>query len=294
MGTLALIVGGALCIALGWVDYGWAMFILFPCAVGFSLGTMEKSGSKQKLKDASIVLAAISLLFLAFGLEGIVCIILAYPLLFVMMLAGYLVAVHFFPNTDTEGGDKPMQATLAPLLVLLVFGQIEHWMSAPPEVATVTTALELPFSAEQVFDAVKEMDTLDAEKPMLLQIGLPTPYKCVLEADSVGAKRTCVFPDGRIVSQLTEFDRPNSFKMNVLEYSLTGLRWFRFESASYVLTQKRDMTQLSRTTSYSSTLKPRLYWQPLEIWAIEQEHQFVLESVKKNLMKQKAKQPAHD
>ncbi|MFN4257084.1 MAG: polyketide cyclase, partial [Saprospiraceae bacterium] len=187
-----------------------------------------------------------------------------------------------------------LQTSLFPLLILLVFGKIEHWMTLPPEVASVTTRLEFPFSAEQVFDEVKAMDTLDAEKPLLLQVGLPTPYKCVLEADSVGAKRICVFPDGRIVSQLTEFDRPNSFKMNVLEYSLTGLRWFRFESASYALTQKGDTTQLSRTTSYSSTLKPRLYWQPLEIWAIEQEHRFVLESVKKNLMKQKTTRPAHN
>ena len=44
------------------------------------------------------------------------------------------------------------------------------------------------------------MDKLDADKPIGLMLGLPSPYKCELEADSIGARRNCLFANGKITT----------------------------------------------------------------------------------------------
>lgn len=87
------------------------------------------------------------------------------------------------------------------------------------------------------------MDTLDAEKPFLLQLDLPIPTKCVLEKEEVGALRTCYFKGGRlsnadfgggkIVERVTEFERGTVLKMDVVDYHLIGRKWLGFKEANY-------------------------------------------------------------
>ena len=71
--------------------------------------------------------------------------------------------------------------------------------------------------------------------------------------------------------------------MDVVDYTLTGRHWFTFLNAKYTFEDHNGSTQITRTSSYKSTLKPRWYWEPLEKYGIEQEHQFVLNSLKKNI-----------
>ena len=38
----------------------------------------------------------------------------------------------------------------------------------------------------QVYDAIKSVDTLIADKPFLMKLDLPIPQKCILEKEEVG------------------------------------------------------------------------------------------------------------
>ena len=127
------------------------------------------------------------------------------------------------------------------------------------------------------------MDQLTAEKPIGLKMGLPSPYKCVLYADTIGAQRHCFFEKGKIIAEITEYKRGEVLQMDVIDYTLTGRKWFQFVDATYDMKADGDGTTITRTSSYRSILHPRFYWQPLETWGIEQEHEFVLNSLKKNL-----------
>ena len=72
--------------------------------------------------------------------------------------------------------------------------------------------------------------------------------------------------------------------MDVIDYQLTGRKWFEFKEAIYTFEElKNGNCKMTRITTYSSKLYPRLYWQPLEKIGIEQEHDYVLKNLVKDL-----------
>jgi len=135
-----------------------------------------------------------------------------------------------------------------------------------------------------VFDAIKSVDTLDVSKSFLMQIGLPVPYKCILEAEEIGAERTCYFDGGLIKEKVTELERGKILRMVVIDYQLTGRKWLGFKEAIYLFDKVSDnKTKLTRITTYTSELRPRVYWQPLEEIGIQQEHDYVFRNLEKDL-----------
>jgi hypothetical protein len=261
------------------VDYGYSFFIFFPISLGFAMGTLEKKNRQMGYAGIGLVL------FLGFlvgnGWEGMICVLMAMPLFLIFLWIG-IFAQRRIMKKEAEDSQKLM-FTLAPLLILLLANTIERMVTSEPQLITIETAVELDYTPDQVFDQVKAMDKLDAEEPLGLWLGLPTPYKCELEADSVGAKRICHFSNGNIIAQVTEFKKGEILKMDVVDYSLTGREWFEFVDASYTFKASGTKTTITRNSSYKSILHPRWYWEPLEKWGIAQEHDFVLASLKKNL-----------
>lgn len=280
--TALLLLVGFLCLELKAVGYGVAFFMAFPWAVGFAIGTLEQS--RRNVLYLLLGVVIFMALLLASALEGMVCVLMALPLFAGCVLLGSWAQRAFRRKHDTPNETPPRLLALAtPLIVLLVVGQMEKFVSDPPALVTVTTSVTLPYAAQQVFEGVQQMDTLAAPKPWLLRLGLPTPYKCVLSAPRVGGRRTCLFDNGRIVAEITEYEPGERLTMNVVEYRLTGRHWFHFQDARYTFHRQGTQTNITRTSSYRSQLRPRWYWQPLETLGIAQEHAFVLASLRQNL-----------
>ncbi len=158
----------------------------------------------------------------------------------------------------------------------------------------VTTEKKFDYTPEQVFDAIKSVDTLNVEKPFLLKMNLPIPTKCILEKEEVGALRTCYFKDDgqtctdtsgkKIVEKVTEIQRPKILRMDVIDYKLMGYKWLQFKEAIYHFEKiGENACLLKRTTTYTSTFFPRFYWQFMEKIAIEQEHDYVLLNLQQDL-----------
>ena len=280
--TALLLLAGFCCLLLGAVEYGVSFFMAFPWAVGFAIGTLEQHRRNMLYLGLGVVI--FMALLLAAHLEGLVCVFMALPIFAVCVFLGSWAQRAFRRKHETPNETPPrLLALLTPLVVLLVVGQVEKFVTAPPALVTVTTSVTLPFGAQQVFEGVQQMDTLAAPKPWLLRLGLPTPYQCVLTAPRVGGRRTCLFDNGRIVAEITDYQPGESLTMDVVEYTLTGRHWFHFQDARYTFRRQARQTVITRTSSYRSQLRPRWYWQPLETYGIAQEHDFVLASLRQNL-----------
>lgn len=261
------------------VEYGFTFFMLFPLAVGFAIGTHDK---KERGIYSLIFGALVFFGFLLAGaLEGLICVVMALPIFLLMIFIGYKVQQTVIKEEPNER--EKLIISITPILLLLLINSIEQMIVPEPEVVTITDSIILEYSPEIVFDEVKQMDKLDADKPIGLFLGLPSPYKCELEADTIGAKRNCLFSNGKIVAEITKYEKGKVLEMNVIDYTLTGRDWFEFVDATYIFKKVNNHTEITRTSSYKSILNPRFYWQPLESWGIKQEHQFVLNSLKKNL-----------
>ncbi|MFY0652938.1 MAG: polyketide cyclase [Cyclobacteriaceae bacterium] len=274
-----ILIAGFLFLHFDLVEYGATFFMIFPLASGFTIGTHDKR--KRGVYSLALALLIFFGFLLAGALEGLICVLMALPIFLLMMYFGYRVQRKLMKNEPSDSGKAII--TISPLLLLIVINPIEQMILPEPTIETIETAITLDYAPEIVFDAVKEMDKLDAEKPIGLILGLPSPFKCELESNEVGAKRNCLFENGKIVAEITKYEKGKTLEMDVIDYTLTGREWFEFVDASYTFEAVNEQTIITRTSSYKSVLNPRFYWKPLETWGIEQEHTFVLNSLKKNL-----------
>ena len=279
--TLVFLSIGFAMLHFGWTDYGWAFFILLPVLVGFGIGAYPRGPWTNVGWMLGLLLFIGSLL--ALGLEGMVCVLMALviivPAILLGLLLGYLARRYGLIKVPATG---PM--LLLPFAVFLFGNTLEKNLPNAPVIREVRTTILLPYSPMQVYDAIKSVDTLDVPKPFLLKIGLPVPQKCVLETEAVGGLRTCYFEGGKIEERITELEPGRILKMDVTHYELTGRKWLGFQEAIYTFEPVNgNQTRLTRVTTYTSELNPRIYWEPLERWGIEQEHDYVFRNLQKDL-----------
>lgn len=251
--TALILLLGFLFLELKIVDYGYTFFILFPLAVGFSIGTLDK-----KKRQLSYILLGTLIFFgflLAGKLEGLICVLMALPLFILMIYIGYRIQKRYITKHPTDS--QKLLISIAPLLLLLLCNPVERILIPHPELVTITSSLELNYHPNVVFDAVKQMDTLDAEKPFAMMLGLPAPYQCVLDADTIGAKRHCLFENGEITAVITRYEKGKVLEMNVTDYTLTGREWFHFIDATYTFKSKGGIKE-GRRKMYDDTKVERL------------------------------------
>ncbi|HET6225649.1 MAG TPA: polyketide cyclase [Bacteroidia bacterium] len=269
---------------LGCVEYSGILFILLPIVLGISIGAMP---NKKYLLWGAISTAALILICLVIpGLSGLLCIVMTLPIIVPVIFLGYVIS-HLGKRYKQIKETNKLSVLLIPLIPFLIAAPAEHFLKKDNEVIVeVKTEQVFNYTPEQVYDAIKSVDTLDAEKPFLMNFDLPIPTKCVLEKEEVGGLRTCYFKGGKlsnadfgggtIVEKITELERGKVLKMDVIDYNLIGRKWLGFKRALYYFDKVGDHgCKLTRITTYTSVLTPRFYWEPLERLGVEQEHEYV-------------------
>jgi hypothetical protein len=253
--------------------------------------------NKKYLVWGSIITAAIILTAMVIpGLSGLLCIVMTLPIVVPLIFAGYIIS-HLMKRYKIIRSTNKFSVLLIPLIPFLLGAPAEHFFKKDKiEIVEVRTEKIYNYTPEQVYDAIKSVDTLVAEKPYLMQFDLPIPTKCVLEKEEVGGLRTCYFRSGKmsnndfgagtIVEKITELKRGKVLKMDVINYNLIGRKWIGFKEAIYYFDKVGDSScKLTRITTYTSALTPRMYWEPLEKLGIRQEHDYVFSNLANDLKK---------
>ncbi len=271
------------------IGYGYSFFVFLPFILGYLLG-------KSTIKSIAIWGLAISLviffcLLLIGKLEGMVCILMALPLVIGTICLGALIRYLWERKSNMEKPGNLLKSSIIPFLIFIGFGFLEKEITNNRiELISVQTERVFPYSAAEVYEAIKSFDTLIADKPLLMKIDLPVPTKCILEKEAVGGTRTCYFGGGTITERITELEKAKLLRMDVIDYRLTGRKWLGFKEAIYYFDQVgKDSCHLTRITTYTSALTPRFYWQPLEKIGIGQEHDYVFASLYNALLKKNTK-----
>lgn len=281
--TISLSSSGFALLHFNLIGYGYTFFLLVPLCIGYFLG------KKPTWKTSSIFavllgLVAFFYLVITAQLEGLFCIVTLLPLIMVLIFLGAWLGWGIregLKNKDSKNNE--LKLAMCPLLILLFSGTIEHYFSEKYDYNKVDSQMFLPYSKEIVFDYIKLVDTLDSNRPLLFKLGLSVPQKCILENETVGAKRTCYFKEGTIEEKVTEIKRGEILRMDVIKYGLPGRKWLKFQEAIYLFEPKDKGTIITRITSYKTELKPRFYWKFWEEKAIEAEHEYVLEDLRRRL-----------
>jgi hypothetical protein len=268
----------------GLADYGWVFFILLPIVLGISIGALP---SYKWVTYGALFGLLIFITMLIIGkAEGFICVLMTLPILIPLIFLGTVIsklAKIYKKRSETD----EISILLMPLVIFLFAAPIEKMLtSEKKEIINIQTERVYPYTTLQVYDDIKNVDTLIAEKPFLMKIDLPIPNKCILEKEAVGGLRTCYFSGGTITEKITELEKAKVLRMDVIDYKLTGRKWLGFKEAIYYFDKVgTDSCKLTRITTYTSELKPRLYWAPLEKLGIQQEHDYVFDNLANDLKK---------
>ena len=267
------------------IGYGLSFFVFLPFVLGYILG--KSAIKKFSLYGLFFSWATFFILLFVGGLEGMVCILMAMPLVLIAIALGFAVKRLVEKGKKTNLSNDIIKSSILPLVLFLSFGFLEKELTKNEEkIISVKTEMTFPYSTTEVYETIKSVDTLIADKPFLMKLDLPIPNKCILEKEEVGGLRTCYFSGGTITERITELEKAKVLQMDVIDYKLTGRKWLGFKEAIYYFDKVgQDSCKLIRITTYTSVLTPRFYWQPLEKMGISQEHDYVFDNLKNDLKK---------
>jgi hypothetical protein len=177
--TIVFLGTGIAFLFLGLVNYSWVLFILLPILLGLSIGAMP---NKKYLLWGSLITTVITLVGLYIpGLSGLLCIVMTLPVIVPLIFLGYIIS-HLLKKYKSLKSTTSLPILLFPLLPFLIVGPTEHLLNPnKKEIVEVRTQQIFNYTPMQVYDAIKSVDTLIADKPYLMQFDLPIPTKCVLE-----------------------------------------------------------------------------------------------------------------
>jgi len=266
-------------ILIGLADMGMAIFFFLPFAIGIASGLLPDI--KQAIYGTLSSMFLFSLFLIATKAEGVICVVMALPILLLAIWLGWL----FGRSSRKDDEDTNIKITIAPIAIFLVANLFEIFSGNPRVPSSTSTSIILNATPEKVYSSIIEVDTVDVETNFLQKIGLPTPRKCILTEAKVGGLRLCEFEEGRIVETIKELVPNKYLRMDVTECKLDRERhWLKFNEDIYNIEPlKNGQTKITRTTTYSSTLKPRLYWEIMEALTINTEHDFVFRNLKKDV-----------
>ncbi len=284
----SFIVGFSFCaiaillMVIGFADLGLGMFFFLPLAIGISSGMLPDL--KNAIGGTIVALIFASVLLAFTQIEGVICVLMALPILLLCSWIGWGIGRMI---RKKNGDENKLQTSFAPFLIFIMATVFELFIGNPFVPSSVSSTVVIDGSASQVYNSIIHVDTVDVETNLLQKIGLPIPRKCILTEEKIGGLRYCEFEEGQIIETIKEIRKNEYLRMEITECKLGKDRnWLKFHEDIYTLNPIGDnQTEIIRTTTYSSNLKPRIYWEYIEALTISSEQDFVFRNLIKDVAK---------
>jgi hypothetical protein len=280
--------------ALGFGVYGVAMFMFTPVLIGLVTGYLaNRSGDiggwqTMTLTIGALWLGALSLLSLA--LEGVVCLVLATPLVAPLAIGGCLAG-----RALAVSARRPARDAMAAFVLLPLAFAAERTVPATNRIQ-LSDSVVVAAPPSRVWQAVTHMGAIEAQPSLPFRLGLAYPTAGVIHGEGVGAIREGHFSTGVAYERVSEWAPGRRLTFDVLSDapSMAELSpyahvnaphvvgYFRTRTARFDLTPLPDgRTRLTLTTTHELDLNPAFYWTPIAEWATRQNKARVLAHFKR-------------
>lgn len=296
---LPFAVGATLLGVLVFRNYGWGVFVGLPFAQSlvsallFGLHRPRRFGESACVAFLAVLTWGFVLLLMAF--EGLICLIMASPLVLGMSLLGsYVGWVIQFHALRPSNVSKTITASL--VFVPLWMG-LEATLNRPAPVFEVRTSLLIAAPPESVWPQVIEFSEMGPPTDWLFHTGVAYPTHARISGSGVGAVRYCEFSTGAFVEPIEAWDEPRLLKFSVTASPRPMDEWspyskiepphahgfFVARQGQFLLLEQPDGgTLLEGTTWYQHHMWPAAYWQLWSDFVIHRIHTRVLKHIKAN------------
>lgn len=187
--------------------------ILVPMAMGFLAAFIWRPlelGLAVQFLCALVITLIAAAAANAFMKEGVVCLLIAAPLLLMGVFTGLLLGRVFFKPKDT------LRVTFLPLVIVLILaeGKIQ-WNKTE----MVTDSIVIAAKPSEVWKHVLAFPAITLPSDYWLnKVGLPSAAETKCEGDFVGAKRQCIFSNGLVFEErVTELEAERLLTFEVVE-----------------------------------------------------------------------------
>jgi len=275
LGTLvANAIGGVLLFGIVWLvgaykssDFptfiAWPSFFLIPFIVGLVAAWFWRSLNRtlgwsflDALWATLLGLAAAAVILR----EGVVCLVIVSPALYLFILCGILVGrLCFRPNYSK------LQLTIFPLLALVALGESLHHTE---QQAVVSDRIVIHAPPAKVWPHVLAFPEIpDRPDYWIFRLGLPYPTQTTNGGNFLGAGRQCTFSNGVVINErVAEFVPNEKLTFDVAEQPIDPEAYghISLHRGQFVLQDNHDgTTTLIGSSWYTLHVRPRWYF---DLW----------------------------
>jgi uncharacterized membrane protein YhaH (DUF805 family) len=278
-------------------SYGLGLFVMTPFCVGLVAvliyGANEPKSHGKCVGVACLAVTLVGTLFLLFGLEGLLCILMAAPL--ALPLAAFGGSVGYLIQRRDGSGAQMSPITGAMSLALPLLMLVEQLGHPAASLLKVQSAVVVNADAATVWQHVVEFSELPPPTEWVFQVGVAYPIRAEINGRGPGALRKCVFSTGPFIEPIEVWDEPRLLRFGVTENPPPMREWTPYqqihpphlhgflvsERGQFLLTPLTGgRTRLEGTTWYRHNLWPEDYWQWWSDYIIHRIHMRVLRHIK--------------
>ena len=278
-------------------NYGWGLFVGVPFVVGFissaiyNLGAPRATGESVSVAVLGLVLAGGSMLIFAF--EGIICLLMAFPIAAPIAIMGGALAHAMFSRPMPS---RPVSQTMGALVLVLPMLMIgEHAAHLPPRPIAIKSEVVVNATPQKVWSQLIAFAQIPEKREWLFHTGVAYPIRAEIQGHGPNAVRYCVFSTGAFVEPIEVWDEPHRLSFSVRSQPPVMQEWSPYDihpphvAQNYLLSRRGEFrltelpggrTRLEGTTWYENKFWPGPYWQVWSDYFIHRIHMRVLEHIK--------------
>jgi hypothetical protein len=267
--------------------YGWTLFILLPFAAG-ALGTwiFEPETLGQAAGVGALTGLVGCALFLVLGREGLICILMAIPVVVPLTTLGGLLAYWVRSRSHSN---RP--AALCLMIPVSMFYDV----NARPPVYSVTTRIVVNAPPERVWKYAVSFPDITTQPDWVLRTGLAYPVRTRISGSGAGSPRDCDLSTGTVKERVVVWDEPRLLRFIVTEtppaMKETGLYgpitpkhlngYYISKAGQFELSPlPGGRTLLVGTSWYQHGLWPAAYWRLWSDTVVHHIHRRVLNHIR--------------
>lgn len=275
-------------------DYGWSVFLFIPFVIGFLppyiSGRKVKITKSTAYKLSFIALGLACLALLVFAIEGLICLLMASPLLALAVWFGSYLGYR----SSNSNFMNPKNTTIILVLLSLGFSSFDY-INIPKDLIPVRTTIIVNAPIEEVWKNVVTFDKISEPTDWIFKTGISYPTDATIVGQGVGAVRYCNFTTGSFVEPITTWNEPTLLQFDVREQPtpmnelnpfwevhpphLDG--YFKSYKGQFKLTKISEIqTELEGTTWYKVDIYPEIYWKSWSNLIVHRIHERVLNHIK--------------
>ena len=293
----SLLIGSVMLVASVYLlkSYGASLFLGTPLMMGatasflFNRPHPRSFGSSMLVALTSVLCAGSALLL--FALEGMICILMAAPLILPIGILGGIIGKAIADSTRRANHRE----LFAAIVVLPLLAGGEAMLSRSTEYE-VLSAVEIEAPVDEVWHNVVAFPELPEPSEWYFRFGIASPQRARIVGQGLGATRYCEFTTGTFVEPITAWDEPKRLAFDVTDqpapmFELSPYRHIHPPHLDGSLRSKRGefrlvplpdgRTRLEGRTWYEFDMFPQSYWTLWSDLLIHRIHERVLLHIKR-------------